>query len=272
MNPVSSNPLMFILEADPGKYIKTPAAAVVAVIKSIEGFAAFLCCFRVLNALKGFAAGHAPLSTFALLKTLVPVELSVRLLPETTTAPGGTVQTVLTVVAGLCILAELVCFVVEAGAGLFLRFALGGAKLMKSTRGVVSAASVLLALSVTCASALLIRECLRDGIGPGGSLCELLLPAGCCLLLWLHVLYNRGASALFNVIEYEIRLGFKQTALGKLRLGRWAFLLSLCFFAGAAALCMLADWRMRTVCLLALLGCKFFAVWRCFRVFRKCHR
>ena len=272
MNPALSNPLMFILEADPEKYIKTPSASVVAIIKTLEGFAAFLCCFRVLDVLKGFAAGHAPLSTFALLKTLVPVELSVRLLPETTTAPGGTVQTVLTIVAGLCILAELVCFVVEAGAGLFLRFTLGGAKLIKSTRGVVSAASVLLALSVTCASALLIRECLRGGVGLDGSLRLLLVPLGCSLLLWLHVLYNREAAAVFDAVEYEIRLGFKQTALGKLRLGRWALLLSLCFFAGAAALCVLADWRMRTVCLLALLGCKFFAVWRCFRVFRKCHR
>ena len=82
MNPVLSNPLMFILEADPEKYIKTPSAAVVAVIKLLEGFAAFLFCFRMLDALRGLVTGRAPLLPIELLKALVPVELSVRLLPE----------------------------------------------------------------------------------------------------------------------------------------------------------------------------------------------
>ncbi len=272
MNPVLSNPLMFILEADPEKYIKTPSAAVVAVIKLLEGFAAFLFCFRMLDALRGLVTGRAPLLPIELLKALVPVELSVRLLPERLMASGGTMWTALSVLTALCILAELVCFVVEAGACLFLRFALGGAKLMKSTRGVVSAASVLLALCVTGSSVMQLLDSLRGGIRLDGSLRLLLVSLGGSLLLWLHVLYNRGAAALFEAVEYEIRLGFKQTALGKLRLGRWALLLSLCFFAGAAALCVFEGFRMRTVYLLAILGCKFFAVWRCFRVFRKCHR
>ena len=272
MNPALSNPLMFILEADPEKYIKTPSASVVAIIKTLEGFAAFLCCFRVLDILKGLVTSRAPLSLSALFRALVPVELSVRLLPGTLTAPGGTVWTLLSALAALAVLAELVCFVIEAGAGLFLRFALGGAKLMKSTRGAVSAASVLLALCVTGSSALLIWEGVRGGVGLDGSLRLLLVPLGCSLLLWLHVLYNREAAAVFDAVEYEIRLGFKQTALETHGLGRWALLLCLCSFAGAAVLCVFGDFRMRTVYLLAILGCKFFAVWRCFRVFRKCHR
>ena len=52
MNPHASNPYMFILKAEPERYIKTPAAAVVALIKAAEGAAAVFCVVRLFDYMK----------------------------------------------------------------------------------------------------------------------------------------------------------------------------------------------------------------------------
>ena len=55
MNPNETNPLMFILEADPGRYIKTPAATVLAFLKALEGAAACFC-----GVVAGYRLGCSP--------------------------------------------------------------------------------------------------------------------------------------------------------------------------------------------------------------------
>ena len=271
MNPNSTNPLMFILEADPARYLKTRAAALLALLKLIEGVAAVWCVSQMIAFLRAFAADSGGALPVDAVKSVLPYELTA-LLPQGTLPSGGAVGTALTALAALCLLAELACLALEGFAAPYLCFALGGAKLFSVTRKTAFFASVGLALSVTLSCVV----SAYDAVTGGAELRVLLWPAlvtvGCALLLWLYVSYNRGASAVIAAIEYEIRLGFKESVPKELKLGRDSFFLCVIFLAAAAALCAFVDWRMYANAIPVLLALKYGVARKSWLRFRRCHR
>ena len=46
--PITDNPMFWILEAAPERYLKTSSATALVILKAIEGFAAFFLGFRIL--------------------------------------------------------------------------------------------------------------------------------------------------------------------------------------------------------------------------------
>lgn len=271
MNPNETNPLMFILEADPGRYIKTPAATVLALLKALEGAAACLCGVRAIGFLRALYAAWDVLPVMKLLQNRLPAELS-GLLPSGTLSSRGMALTVLAGAAAICALVGIVCLLLEGAAALYLRFALGGAKLLNVTRRAAFPVSIVLALSVTGFCALSLWEAFTHGVRLNALLQPALVMAGCVLALWLRVSYNRGAASVISAVEYELRLGFKESVPKSLKLGRDAFLLCLVYLAAAAALCCFVNWRSYAVAAFAALAVKYSAAMESWRVFRRCHR
>ena len=271
MNPHASNPLMFILEADPDRYIKTPAAAVVAVIKALEGIVAFLWCFRMLDCLREIVVGRQAMAPLDVLCALLPGNL-VRLVLPAAALPGGTLSMVLGGAAALCVLAELVCMTAEAVAAVLLRFFDNGAALFKATRKWILTACFMLTLCMILSCVPLLMDFVRGGFRVDASLQPLIVCLLVSLLLILRVCYHHAASVVITAVEYELRLGYKETEMERVRLGWFAFLFGVLMLAAAVALFIYARTEVRYASVFILLAIKFFAVWKAWRVFRKCHR
>ena len=282
MNPHTSNPYMFILQADPGRYIQTSSGTVAALIKTAEGGVALLWCFRMLDYLKQLFSGKAGTMPHEILHVLLPKRIADLLLPGTV-PDGGMLGKILCWTAAVSILVFLICMVVEAVAALLLRFALQGAKLFEITHKVLLAALVVLLLSVVGSCVPLVLSLTQSGIkiyqvflSGGKDLIEPLRPlfvtVGCAILLLLTVSYHRGIGKVLSVIEYELRLGFKETAMEIPHLSRDAILLGILFLAGAAAVGFLVGWVTVYTAALVVLAAKFFAVYSCWTDFRRCHR
>ena len=271
MNPHASNPLMFILEADPDRYIKTPAAAVVAVIKAVEGVFAFMWCFRMLDCLREIVVGRQAMAPLDVLCALLPGNL-VRLVLPAAALPGGTLFMVLGGAAALCVLAELVCMTAEAVAAVLLRFFDKGAKLFKSTRKWILAACFVLTLCMILSCVPQVMGFVRGGFRVDASLQPLIVCLLVSLLLILRVCYHRAAAVVITAVEYELRLGYKETGMERVRLGWFSFLQGLLLLAASAALFVYARAEVRYAAVFLLPAVKFFAVWKAWRVFRRCHR
>ena len=160
MNPHASNPLMFILEADPDRYIKTPAAAVVAVLKAVEGVVAFMWCFRMFDCLRGIVLGRQAMPPIDVFRALLPGDLTRLVLPAAAPS-GGTLVAVLGGSAALCVLAGLVCTTVEAVAAVLLRFFDNGAALFKATRKWILTACFMLTLCMILSCVPLLMDFVR---------------------------------------------------------------------------------------------------------------
>ena len=267
MNANETNPLMFILEAAPERYIKTPAATVLALLKIAEGAAAVLGGIQAADYLRGWAAGWGEALPIELLKSMLPADVAA-LLPHGTLPSGGTAGTVLTAAAALCLCCLLLCLIAEGLTAPLLRFTMKGSKLLLLSRRAAFPASVGLAVSVTASCALSVVEGFKTGMALSLMLRPALVTAGCALVLWLYASYSRWAAVVISAVEYEIRLGFKESVSKEIRLGRDSFLLCLVFLAAAAAIFWFAGWRTISICIPALLALKYAAAgyaWDCFR-------
>ena len=271
MNPYVSNPLMFILEADPDRYVRTPAAVVAAAIKALEGVVAFMWCFRMLDCLRLIVVGRQAMAPMDVLRSLLPRDLTRLVLPDSA-PPDGTFLAVLGGAAALCILAELVCMTAEGVAAPLLCFAGKGAKLFKGARKGILAACFLLTLCVILSSAPQLLDFVHGGFRVDASLQPLIVCLLAALLLFLRVCYHRAAAVVITAVEYEFRLGYKETGMERVRLGWFAFLQGLLMLASAAGLFVYASVNLRYIAVFILLAVKFFAVWKAWRTFRKCHR
>lgn len=269
MNPVSSNPYMLILEADPDRYLNRPAPTLLALLKVLEGVIAFLWCFRELDYLRQILGGRLSPGPVEALFSLLPGEVGRLVFPAG--IPTG--LKALGFVTALCVLVELLCLTVEAAASVLLRFGMRdtGAKCFKLTRRWTLIACVLLTFCVVLGCIPAIMSAVQGGFYVRlSALYPLIAQLVLVLLLALRIAYHRGALIVMKAIDYEIRLGFKETGMADHRLGLCSFLLGLLCLAAAAGLMLYARGRAVPAC--ALLAVKFFAVWKSWNFFRRCHR
>lgn len=282
MNPHASNPYMFILKADPARYIKTASAAVVALIKTAEGAVAVLWVFRLLDYMKQLFHGKAGVLPLEILAVLLPNKITALILPGRI-PNGGMIGKYLCWAAAIIITLILICMAVEAVAVLLLRFALQGAKLFQVTHKVIYIASIALLLAAAATCVPLIMGLTQSGIKiyqlflSGGEkllgpVRPLLVTLACMLLLLLRVSYHKGVVTVLSAIEYEFRLGFKETAMNTVHVSRDALLLMLICIAAAAATGFLVGWVMSAVPAMLVLAVKYYAVYSCWGDFRRCHR
>lgn len=261
MNPYASNPYMMILKADPDRYINRPAPTVLTLIKVPEGCAAFLWCFRMLDCIGKIVTGKLTQTPAGVLLSLLPWEL-VRLVPVAAPS-GGLLGKVLGGIAAVCVLLELLCLAAEGAAALLLRFFMPetGAKCFRITRRCTFAACVLLAVCVVISVVQQVYALFQNGLQVElTALHPLIVQLVLIVLLAVRIAYHSGALVVMQAVEYEFRLGFKETGMADHRLGLCSFLLGLLFFAAAFELFRLSMARYAVVC--ALLSLKFFAVWK----------
>ena len=282
MNPHTSNPYMFILKADPARYIKTPSAAVVALIKAAEGGVALLWLFRLIEYLRQLVSGKAGAMPIEILGVLMPKEIADLILPGAI-PNGGTLGKVLCWAVAIVLSVILVCMAVEAVAALLLRFTLQGAKLFQITHKVIFIGSIVLLLSAAASCVPLVMNLTQSGLkiyqvflSGGKNLLEpvrpLLVTVVCILLLILRVSYHKGIVTVISAIEYEIRLEFKETAMKTVHLSRDSLLLALICLGAAVAAGFFVGWVTVYVAALAVLAVKYTAVYNSWGDFRRCHR
>ena len=273
---------MFILKADPARYIKTPSAAVVALIKAAEGGVAILWLFRLIDYFRQLLSGKAGAMPLEIFGVLLPKKISDLILPGRI-PDGGMMGKVLCWAVAATVSVILICMAVEAVAALLLRFTLQGAKLFQITHKVIFAASIVLLLCAVATCVPLVMNLTQSGIkiyqvflSGGEKLLEsvrpLLVTVICILLLALRVLYHKGVVTVLSAIEYEIRLGFKETAMNSVHVSRDALLLALICIGAAVATGFFVGWVTVYVAALAVLAVKYFAVYNCWGDFRRCHR
>ncbi len=271
MNPHTADPMMFILKADPARYIRTTPAAVAALLKAAEGMAALLCCFRMFSLLREMLGGQLRQGPMEVLAALLPEELA-RPLTAGLSAPQGKLWTALGAVTALCLLAELACLAAEGAAAPVLRFAMKGEKIFRVTRRTVLACAAVLVLCLTAACVPAVIGAVRSGLQPAEMLRALAAPLVTAAAGALHLSYSRGAAEAMRIVEYELRMGFKETAMNDVHLGRDAFLLGVLFLAAAAVLHGSVGQKTLYTAVPAMVALKSFAVWRCWRGLLKCHR
>lgn len=271
MNPYASNPYMMILKADPDRYINRTAPAILALIKAAEGCAAFMWCFRMLDCIGQIVTGKLTQTPVGVLLSLLPREL-VRLVMPDAAPTGGALGNILGCIAAVCVLVELVCLAAEAAAALMLRFFMPetGAKCFRITRRGTFAACVLLTVCVVISVLQQVYAVFQNGLQVKlTALHPLIVQLVLIVLLAVRIAYHSGALVVMQAIEYEFRLGFKETGIADHRLGLCSFFLGLLFLAAAFELFRLSMGRYAVVC--ALLSLKFFAVWKSWQFFKKCH-
>ena len=273
---------MSILKADPGRYIKTASGTVTTLIKAAEGGVAILWCLRMVDYLKQLFSGKAGKMPQEILRVLLPKEITHLLLPGR--IPGGEMLgKILCWTAAVSISVILICLAAEALEALLLRFALKGAKLFEITHKVLLAALIILLLSTVISCAPLALRLKQSGfkmheliLSGGKNLINQLRPllvTGCCALLLLpEVFYHWGVVKILSVIEYELHLGFKVTAMEKPHISRDAILLGIIFLAAAVAVGLQLGWVNVYTAALAILAVKYFAVYSCWTDFHRCHR
>ena len=282
MNPHASNPYMFILKADPARYIKTPSAAVIALIKAAEGGVAVLWLFRLIDYLKQLFNGKAGAMPIEIFGVLLPKKIADLILPGAI-PDGGMMGKVLCWAVAATVSVILICMAVEAVAALLLRFALQGAKLFQITHKVIFIASIALLLSAAATCVPLVMNLTQSGIKiyqvllSGGEkilgpIRPLLVTIVCILLLALRVSYHKGVVTALSAIEYEIRLEFKETAMNTVHVSRDALLLALICIGAAVATGYCVGWVTIYVAALVGLAVKYLAVYNSWGDFRRCHR
>ena len=92
------------------------------------------------------------------------------------------------------------------------------------------------------------------------------------LLVAFLLMKQMQSPTSLSDVEYELRLGYKETGMERVRLGWFSFLQGLLLLAASAALFVYARAEVRYAAVFLLPAVKFFAVWKAWRVFRRCHR
>ena len=272
MNPYASDPYMMILKADPDRYIRRAAPTILALIKIAEGPVAFLWCFRMLDCLVQLASGSAVQSPAGVLFSLLPAEIARMLLPNTIPS-GGIVWRILGSAAAACVLIALVCLAAEAVAAALLRFAMPalGARWFRYTRKWALAVCVLFTACVVISVVMQAYSVYRAGLSSVSAVLRpLLVQLILIVLLAVRIAYHRGAAVVMEAVDYEFRLGFKETAMEEHKLGLCSFLLGLICLAAAVQLFRLSMGNRAAG--FTVLCVKFFAVWKSWQFFSQCHR
>jgi len=272
MNPYASNPYMLILKADPDRYINRTAPTILALIKTAEGCAAFMWCFRMLDCFLQIMNGKTVQTPAGVLFSLLPWEVT-RLVMPGSVPSGGTLGNVLGCVAAACLLIGFLCLTAEAAAAVMLRFAMpaAGAKWFRRTRRLTFAACVLLTVCLVISVVQQAYFVFQKGLNVElAALYPVIVQLVLVLLLALRIEYHRGAAIVMGAVDYEFRLGFKETGMPEHRLGPCSFLFGVLFLVAAGALIRLSLGRYAAVS--AVLSAKYFTVWKSWQFFRQCHR
>lgn len=228
MNSNTQNPLFYILKSDPGRYINTPSATIVTLIRVAEAVISMLLFPKVCGYLLGLPGGSSP-GVFALpgllqsgrqtellppaLKTLVEEQLS-DIMPEGESLDSllqdtlqntvgdteaglqmlmtmGALETIVTGIAAAALLAVLAAVIAEAPALVFLRFAMQGSKVAKIAHKVIFIATLVMLLAGICLTVQFILKCRMLGVMMGALLAGQLRPVFIWVALCLVLLLLR---------------------------------------------------------------------------------
>ena len=305
---MEQNPMMWILQADPEKYIKKTSAAIAAFLKLIEGFFTAFAAVSLFGLFKDFVKGGSfqdglsiellPRFFVDQVLDMIPPEL---LAQSGVSGQGGTAQLDLSVLNQLisfltidvftgALIEQITLFIAVWGAilillgiaveGLFsviLRFSLKGANVLKLTQGVIVYANIAILAAAVGFFVFRIYLCFSTG---QFTLAVVLLPAGSVIaFLVLSLRYARSVHLVFNSIDYEIRLGFKDSDAKFTRMRSYSLMFGFVFLVAAIAVVILAKHQQIEYesAMLCGIGCcfmalKYFAVSRAVWNFLWCHQ
>ncbi len=303
------NPMFFILNANPGRYINTKAAAIVALVRAAEAVIALMLVFRVGRYLMGLIDGTSPgvLALPGLLSPggdtgLLPPAMQTvledqladimpegqtleTLLQQTLGDPEegmqalmtpGSIETIVTGLAAAALLAILAAVVVEGVALIMLRFAMKGAKAAKIAHKAIFIASIVLLLAGICLTLIFINKCRMLGLTMsvllmGEMKTTFILIALCLVILFLRVLYHRDVAKVLAAIDYEIRIGFKETTMRVKRLSGSALLFAALALAAVVYFFFKTGPLSTGVLIAAVLVIKYIMVYSSYDDFKQSH-
>jgi len=259
------NPYLWILKADPAKYIRTGSSTLAVFLKVAEGFFAAWLARPVFTWLREllppFFRGSIPPLPYAL-------QHLDRFVPFVGNKPERIIMSALL----LLIFVLLLALCAEGAALLWLRFAISGARLVTLLCRVLWTAIVFLILLI---AAFTVNSVYYSGFHP-----PVLITAGACILpLILLFFYYRDAIQIMAAIDYEIRIGYKETSLNLPTFLKNSFLLALLSLSAAASVYFLNQRglvRPRRPLLweigFAVMAVKYYSIYSACRTFRRCHR
>lgn len=261
------SPWMMILETDPNRYIRTPAAALIVVLKAIEGFVTAIWAVHLASTLLVLFTETGSVMGIDLLKDFLPAGFSAHQLSHQ--LPGGRIMgsALLT-----CLILIFLCFSVEAVAGILLFFTETSATVFQITRKALLITCAILAtlLTFTCiwSSWLQITNKAQTHILIETMIAMLVL----ILFLSLQMSYHAGIITVMIVVNYELKHRFKETSLEETRIGRSSFLLGMVYLITAVAAGMTIGWKTRTIVFLSAMCVKYFAVNKLWALFQRLHK
>lgn len=302
MNQYNRHPLMSILKSDPGKYLDTPSATLAALIAAAEGFPALLGCFRLCELLLALLRGRSSpllptaffinsavnkaifaLGVFCVLVMLLCVcldagaALLLRFAHRGASVLRGAQLGLFAASCGLlalflCLCASEISGYVRAG----MRFA-ADETLKTGFLGELPALMDLPRLGTDALPEVAVQMVGR--IRGTEGLCVLIAAAAVSVLLFaLRASYHRGLSEAMRVVDFELRLGFKEMDFGAVRLARDSFAFGFLFLAAALLYGIetlpggfTRGSALRLIALTAL-AVKYFAVYKSWQNFKGCHR
>lgn len=281
--PITDNPMFWILEAAPERYLKTSSATALVILKAIEGFAAFFLCFRILAFLifafeQGFSNGSV--SLFGLLETLFPKEF-IRAVTWNGSSvlekylTGNSLETNLTLILGICILVSLVCLIIESVTLIFLRFRMEGAGFAKQIHKVIFFSAIGSLILVLCLAALVFYNYFTGKILSDLLFSNLrtliILVTVIIVLIGLRLRYHKAIVTILTTIEYELNMGYKETAMAPVTLTRFLFFFVAVCFAAAVIYIWKEGFMNLTVLALALQAAKYIVIGNCWSNFQRRH-
>lgn len=270
---MEQNPMMWIMKADPGKYLRKPATTIAVIMKAIEGLFCLLAAVRVSRFLQEFVLfGNLPDALSVPLIPSGPLEQAFnqiqQILPGDLLAPGAAaggasggesnpelafsvMQTILSfltidvytgtiierialTVASAALLLLLLGIAVEGALLLILRFTFKCSGALKLIQRIMVYATAALLASAIAFFLFRIYSCVSTGLL---RLPVILVPAFMVTaVLLLELAYARSLYAFYFSVDYEIRMEFKDTDTRGNRLGRNSVLLCLLFLAATIAI------------------------------------
>lgn len=275
---MEQNPMMWIMQADPGKYIKKASATIAAFLKLIEGFFTAFAAVGLFGLFREFVNGGSFQNGFSveLLPPFFVDQVLDMLPPELLNQSGVSVQSGAAAGAAgaaagqpdLSVLNQLISFLtinVYSGTmiekitltvavlglilillgiaveGLFLvilRFSLKGAKVLKLTQRVIVFSIIAILAAAVGFFVFRLYLCFST---EQFKLVVVLMPAGSVIvILVLALRYARSVYSVFSSIEYEIRLEFKDSDAKNTKMRGYALLFGFVFLVATVAIVILA--------------------------------
>jgi hypothetical protein len=267
---MEQNPMMWIMQADPGKYIKTTSSAIAAFLKLIEGFFTAFAAVGLFGLFKEFVRGGSFQDGLSV--ELLPrffVDHVLNMIPQDLLAQSGVSgQAGAAAQLDLSVLNQLISFLtidVYTGAlieqitlfiavwgvilillgiaveGLFsviLRFSMQGANVLKLIQRVIVYSIIAILASAVGFFVYRIYLCFSTG---QFKLAVVLLPAGSVIVfLVLALKYARSVFSVFFSIDYEIRLGFKDSDARFTKMRGYSLMFGFIFLVATIAIVVLA--------------------------------